>query len=115
MKRRYKWQADVDRSLSPVAFAFKDFVESHRWRSFVELVFFFFLILVLVLIPVLFFTLASILLGAMFQYSLWSIFGKDVPFLLDVVGGLALNAITFFVFVGCLVFRIFGFPIPFVS
>lgn len=55
------------------------------------------------------------LAGLMFQYSLFTFTGKDVPFLLDIFGGIVTNAINFLVFVFCMIYRACGYPIPIIS
>ena len=60
-----------------------------------------------------FFVTIWFIVAKMFEYSLWSIFGKDVPWYLDLLGGLVLNGLNFPVFVLCLIGRAMGFEVPF--
>lgn len=48
-----------------------------------------------------------------FEYSLWSVFGKDVPWYLDVLGGVALNGVNVPLAIGCAIARACGVEIPF--
>lgn len=49
----------------------------------------------------------------MFEYSLWAIFGKEVPWYLDLVGGIVLNGANLVVFIICAFARAFGAEVPF--
>jgi hypothetical protein len=57
---------------------------------------------------------AFALMGWMFDYSLWSILGKDVPWYADVAGGVVSNGILVIVTVGCWIARLCGYEAPFV-
>jgi hypothetical protein len=52
-------------------------------------------------------------MGFCFQYSLYSIFGKDVPWYLDLLGGAMLNGFNLPVAVCCLIARACGVEVPF--
>lgn len=56
-----------------------------------------------------------ILSGLMFEYSLYTIVGKDVPFILDMLGGVVLNGVNLLIFVFCVIFRACGYSIPIVE
>jgi len=58
--------------------------------------------------------LAAVLfvVAGMFEYSLYTITGKDVNFGLDILGGLVLNALNFPIFVFSLIYRACGYPVP---
>ncbi len=49
----------------------------------------------------------------LFQYNLYSIFGKDVPWYLDILGGLALNGLNLPLAIGCCITRACGVEVPF--
>lgn len=51
----------------------------------------------------------------LFEYSLWAIFGKDVPWYLDVCGGLVLNGMSVPLAVCCAIARASGVEVPFYS
>lgn len=51
--------------------------------------------------------------GFLFEYSMWSIFGRDVPWYADVIGGLVCNAVTLPVAVCCWIARLAGVDVPF--
>jgi len=53
--------------------------------------------------------------GLMFEYSLNTITGKNVPFWLDIIGGLVSNGIGVIVFVICLICNYAGIPSPWIS
>lgn len=50
--------------------------------------------------------------GLLFEYSLWILVGKDVPFWADMLGGVTLNGINVPVAVICLVLRLSGVETP---
>lgn len=56
----------------------------------------------------------SIFEGFCFEYSLWSIFGKDIPWYSDIVAGLCGGQLTIPVAAVCWVIRLCGVSIPFV-
>lgn len=53
--------------------------------------------------------------AAAFQYSLWSIFAKDVPWYADMIGGLFLEAVVIPLAVACWIARLCGVEVPFYS
>lgn len=50
----------------------------------------------------------------LFQYNLWSILGKDVPWYADVVGGIV-APINLVVACGCWIARLAGYSVPFLG
>lgn len=48
----------------------------------------------------------------MAEYSIWTLFGKDVPWFLDILVGFVLNGALFIVFVFCMLIRFLGYEIP---
>ncbi len=58
--------------------------------------------------------LFNLLLGGWsFDYCLWSIFGKDVPFYMDMLCGLFVGQFTIPLAVVCLLLRCCGVEVPF--
>jgi hypothetical protein len=53
--------------------------------------------------------------GYMFDYSLMSITGRDVPWWADVIGGIATNGFLLIVTVLCWIARLAGYETPFIS
>lgn len=54
----------------------------------------------------------AVIAGSAFQYTLFTFFGKDVPFWLDVLAGLVLSALNIPLFVVSLIVRHLGFDVP---
>lgn len=54
------------------------------------------------------------LLGLCFDYSLFSIIGKDVPWWADVIGGIVTNGFIFITAVLCWILRLAGVEAPFI-
>jgi hypothetical protein len=52
--------------------------------------------------------------GFLFEYCLWSIVGKDVPFAADIVGGIVTSTFNLPVAIGCWIARLAGYPAPFI-
>lgn len=50
--------------------------------------------------------------GLLFEYSLWSLAGKDLPIVLDMILGSISVPVTIWVAVGCWVARSCGYPAP---
>jgi len=65
------------------------------------------------ILVVLLFVAGFILGGLMFEYSLYSITGKDVNFMIDVLGGFIFNGALFAVWFLCFVARAIGIEAPF--
>lgn len=53
--------------------------------------------------------------GKLFEYSVWSIAGKDLPFALDVVAGTVSGPVNLMVAVGCCIARACGSEVPFIQ
>lgn len=51
----------------------------------------------------------------MFEYSLWFITGKDVPWYLDIAGGFVLNGINVPLWIVCLIMNACGVDQPFIN
>lgn len=51
----------------------------------------------------------------MFEYSLYTITGKDVSAFMDFLGAVVLNGLNFPLFVFCLFWRALGYDIPIVE
>lgn len=56
---------------------------------------------------------ALVIAAKCFEYNLWSIFGRDVPWYLDLMGGLALNGANVPLAIGCAIARAMGVETPF--
>ena len=54
-------------------------------------------------------------LGFCFDYSLWSIAGKDIPWYADVIAGVVTNAVVFATAIICWILRLCGVPVPFIG
>lgn len=48
----------------------------------------------------------------MFEYSLHTIFGKDVPWYLDLLGALILNGTNIIIWFVCLMYNVLGYSAP---
>jgi hypothetical protein len=60
--------------------------------------------------------LVNLTLGAWcFSYSLSTIFDKDAPWILDVLGGLVLGELTIPVALICWILTVAGVPVPFLK
>lgn len=59
--------------------------------------------------------LFSWLSAELFEYNLRCVFGKDVPWYLDVAGGLVINAINIPLAISCCIAQACGVPTPFIS
>lgn len=57
-------------------------------------------------------TFLIFLCSKMFEYSLMTIFGKDVPWYLDVIGGIALNGANVLIWFICLFYNAMGYQGP---
>lgn len=56
----------------------------------------------------------NLLLGSItFDYSLYSVFGKDIPWYADAVAGLVLG--KFSIPIVCWIVRLCGVPVPFIQ
>lgn len=53
--------------------------------------------------------------GFCFDYSLWSIAGKNIPWYADVIAGTVTNGFVVSVMVICWVMRLCGMEVPFVG
>ena len=51
-------------------------------------------------------------MGLMFEYWFFTVTGKDVHFMLDILGAIVLNVINFPMFVFPLIYRACGYPVP---
>lgn len=51
-------------------------------------------------------------MGLMFEYWFFTVTGKDVHFMLDILGAIVLNVINFPMFVFSLFYRACGYPVP---
>lgn len=59
------------------------------------------------------FSFACFICAKLFEYSLWSITGKDVPWYWDLAGGLALNGGNLPIAILCCICRACGIEAPF--
>jgi hypothetical protein len=48
----------------------------------------------------------------MFEYSFYTVFGKDIPWYLDLLGACVLNALNFPLWVICMIIRAAGVEVP---
>lgn len=55
----------------------------------------------------------SYLAAKMFEYCLWCMFEKDVPWYLDLAGAFVLNGVNVVIFIGCAIARACGVEVPF--
>lgn len=53
--------------------------------------------------------------GLMFEYNLYSLTGKDAPFVLDIVIGCILNGFNVIFWLLCLLLRSIGYEAPFLD
>jgi hypothetical protein len=51
----------------------------------------------------------------MFQHSFYMIFGKDLPWYFDILGGFILNGLNFCIWIVCLLAKAFGVETPFIN
>ncbi len=52
-------------------------------------------------------------LGFCFEYVLWSLIGRDVPFYADVIGGIVTNGFVLTATIVCWILRLAGIEAPF--
>lgn len=57
--------------------------------------------------------LALTIAAWLFEYSLYSITGRDVPWYLDLLGGCVLNGLNFPLAAICFILRMAGVTVPF--
>lgn len=61
-----------------------------------------------------FYVLMGFICTKMFEYSLFVVTGREVPWYLDLLGGLVLNGLNFPIWVFCLIYSALGYPTPIV-
>ena len=59
-------------------------------------------------------SLMAWLCKAMFEYSLWCLIGKDIPWYGDLAGGVVCNAFILPVALACWILRLCGIDAPFI-
>jgi hypothetical protein len=52
------------------------------------------------------------IVSKMFEYSFYTVFGKDIPWYLDLLGACVLNALNFPLWVICMIIRAAGVEVP---
>jgi hypothetical protein len=55
------------------------------------------------------------ILALLFQYDIACIFGRDIPWFLDLLGGIMFNGVVLIVAVICVIAQALGYHVPFVG